>query len=586
MKDFSNKVDFTDGIDSEEYLSKILRESKDLSSNSTQLSSAIKDWPSEYHLSPVRHNLLRVLNFSDVKSVLEIGSGCGAITRFLGEQNLSVLAVEGSERRSEICKARCKDLSNVQVVSENFENYKSEQRYDLVTLIGVLEYAPSFSREADSVRGFLKKVFDHLADNSSLIIAIENKLGLKYFAGLPEDHLNRPYVGITGLYEAKGPVTLGKIEIENLLKEIGFSSSIFYYPFPDYKMPSVLISDIALKDQNFRAQDLLSRCASRSYIEGYGATFDETLAWDALAENKILGDLANSFLIVVNKGTGRSLIKDFHYASTFATHQQGKFKVETQFIKEVKDISVKKSLFNKDSPRLEDQNFKLSLDQVKYEDGKLYFDELKKILIRGGGINQVANWAKDWYEFLRSNSTQQENYVALPVNFVDATPYNFIRRNDRSLCFFDQEWQSKNPIPFVWVLIRGLVYSIQYCRAKPGLCGLTNEEFVQGVIKNLGFIISKSDFELAIKWEEDLNDFIYGKSWRDQIEVHLKVLLRSQIISEIGNHSIDLNTLKRTILDLESKLKVASFEAQDILSSRSWRLTAPLRVLKSLLIKG
>ena len=68
----------------------------------------------------MRHNLLRHLNFKKGASLLELGAGCGAITRQLGELGLDVTAVEGSPLRAKINRVRCSDLENVRVYAANF----------------------------------------------------------------------------------------------------------------------------------------------------------------------------------------------------------------------------------------------------------------------------------------------------------------------------------------------------------------------------------------------------------------------------------------------------------------------------------
>ena len=76
--------DYSDGEDSEFKLKQILSNAKNLASDSSELEEHISDWPSEYHLSSIRANLLRCLDLSGVKRVLELGCGCGSITRYLG----------------------------------------------------------------------------------------------------------------------------------------------------------------------------------------------------------------------------------------------------------------------------------------------------------------------------------------------------------------------------------------------------------------------------------------------------------------------------------------------------------------------
>lgn len=42
-------------------------------------------------------------------------------------------------------------------------------------------------------RVFLDKINRHLKPNGKILMAIENKLGLKYFAGCKEDHVGRMF---------------------------------------------------------------------------------------------------------------------------------------------------------------------------------------------------------------------------------------------------------------------------------------------------------------------------------------------------------------------------------------------------------
>ena len=71
-------INYNDGDEVEERISKIIKNAEDISVLSSELRSHCTDWPSLYHLSSLRSNLMRpfidCLNSADV---LEIGAGCG-----------------------------------------------------------------------------------------------------------------------------------------------------------------------------------------------------------------------------------------------------------------------------------------------------------------------------------------------------------------------------------------------------------------------------------------------------------------------------------------------------------------------------
>ena len=124
---------------------------------------------------------MRHLEFKSDWSILELGCGCGSITRQFGETGAKITSVEGSYERARSAAARCRDLNNVNVFCSNFQDVKFTKKYDLVTLIGVMEYSPLFFNSENPVRECIQIAIDALKPDGVLIIAIENQLGLKYF---------------------------------------------------------------------------------------------------------------------------------------------------------------------------------------------------------------------------------------------------------------------------------------------------------------------------------------------------------------------------------------------------------------------
>ncbi len=78
--------------------------------------------------------------------VLEVGSGCGAITGAIARRAGSVTCVELSKKRSEINAWRHREHGNITIHVGNFKDIepKLPGDYDLICLIGVFEYAMGY----------------------------------------------------------------------------------------------------------------------------------------------------------------------------------------------------------------------------------------------------------------------------------------------------------------------------------------------------------------------------------------------------------------------------------------------------------
>jgi SAM-dependent methyltransferase len=292
------EFNYSDGEKTEAELYKILSTAEDLSCQSDQLQAAIYDWPTEYHLSSNRANLLRPLNLDGITKVLELGCGCGSITRYLGEQEgIQVDAVEGSPTRAGLAALRCRDLDNVTIFSANFNQIDfPEDHYDLVLFIGVTEYAGRFSEKAtdqEALADLLLLGKKATKGRGVTLVAIENRLGLKYLLGASEDHYAVPYVGVDDYQQSTGIRTYSQQQWRQQADV--FKKMQFMYPFPDYKVPTTVIKDVSLD-----AVDALKGQKSRDYSAAFDLGENEHRIWQGLAQAGTLGQHANSFLIALS----------------------------------------------------------------------------------------------------------------------------------------------------------------------------------------------------------------------------------------------------------------------------------------------
>ncbi len=147
---------------------------------------------------------------------------------------------------------RHKDCGNVKIMVGNFEDIEPHLPcdYDYIFLIGVFEYAGSYIKAEDPFREELRRIYAHLRETPAgrIVIAIENRLGLKYFAGCKEDHSARYFDGIENYPGEHPATTFSRPALEKILRGCGMNEYSFYYPYPDYKFMSSIYSDTRLPD--------------------------------------------------------------------------------------------------------------------------------------------------------------------------------------------------------------------------------------------------------------------------------------------------------------------------------------------------
>ena len=252
---------------------------------------AYREWPVLYHLTRQRENIVEPMEIAPEDEILEVGAGMGAVTGALARRGKKVDCIELSKRRSLVNAYRHRDMDNIEIIVGNFQDIKIEKKYDVITLIGVLEYAYHYIDSETPYEDFIQKIASCLKPGGKLYIAIENKLGMKYFAGYHEDHLGKPFVGIEGYKKEDKVKTFSRSQLEKLLKENGFSSTEFYYPFPDYKLPVVIYNDESI------LQGEIEFPRQHNYDMDIIECFDQNAAFQSLAGTEELKYFANSFLV-------------------------------------------------------------------------------------------------------------------------------------------------------------------------------------------------------------------------------------------------------------------------------------------------
>ncbi|WP_122425748.1 glycosyltransferase [Pseudomonas viridiflava] len=508
---------YSDGDEHEERLADIVRQAQDLSVLSTELGQHCTDWVSLYHLGRARGNLLRPFEHCLTGRVLEIGAGCGAISRYLGECGATVLSLEGSLRRARIAASRTRDLDNVTVIAERFDQFQPLQRFDVITLIGVLEYASLFNQGDDPALDMLVRVRELLEPDGILLLAIENQLGLKYFAGAPEDHLAVPMAGVEGRYPTHGPQTFGRKRLTHLLERAGFSRSEFLFPAPDYKLPNSIVTQRGFEHPDFDAAALLWQNVRKDPQLPGATLFNLERAWPVVVDNGLGMDLANSFLIAASCSLTPLAMPNLLAGHYNVSRKPGYCK-QTLFIETPDDIEVRHEPLRSDGAPHKD--FRHVLSRVDpYRRGSVLSQQFLDIASTPNWtVRQFGAFVARYCQALRDLLAGQGHELPLqrlderlPGVLIDAVPQNIILDADDRPTLIDIEWEAAAGIELGHLLIRALLLLI--ASASPfcsSVMPLTRRQFVTETLFHAGLEITPTQLDGFIEQEAHFQAFVTG----------------------------------------------------------------------------
>ncbi|MBR3040643.1 MAG: class I SAM-dependent methyltransferase [Lachnospiraceae bacterium] len=408
------------------------------------------NWPVLYHFSPFRENIAEWIPLPEKAKVLEVGAGCGAITGCLSKKAGSVTCIDLSERRSMINANRLKESDNVTIMVGNFKDVETalDNDYDAIFLIGVFEYANGYMETSNPYKDFLDILLKHLKQGGRMFIAIENRMGLKYFAGCREDHTGGFFDGLEGYPKGGVARTFTRDRLEKIFKESGIEEYSFYYPYPDYKFTHTLFSDEILPKKGELHDNI------RNFDRNRMILMDEGKVFDTILEDGTFPLFSNSYMAVIGPELSEKYIK-------YSTDRDEKHGICTTIVRDGEKMYVTKRAAS-GSATEHIKNVEKAYQSLcrRYEGSSLKINRMERLdektlkfeYVNGVTLEELldeALFANDRYEFL-SLIDEYKDYVN--YNSEDAvTDYDLIFQNiivsDETWTVIDYEWTYPEVIP-------------------------------------------------------------------------------------------------------------------------------------------
>ncbi|MBR2743799.1 MAG: hypothetical protein IKE01_00680 [Clostridia bacterium] len=362
------------------------------------------------------------------------------------------------------------------VTSCCYKNFKIDGKYDYITLIGTYEYAPLMVNLPNPYVELLKKLKSHLNENGKLLLAIDNRIGVKYLVGGRSELYHKIFEGIESCICNTLPNLLTKNEIITQINSAGYNFYKFYYPLPDYKNTSVIYSDQYLPKSNHSKIKYPAK-----YDKGSIILYSEEKAIKQICNAGLFDNLTNSFLVELSNNNLLSKTKFVSYNTYRKCKYQTILTIESDKVQKVAANSISQKHIDEigwNITKLKELDFNI-VDQYangKIESEYVQFEELDKqivTLIQNNKIDESIKLISSWYTYisdrLHKQNENNENIfrhfkidipesikselIFVKEGFIDLSFENTFFYDD--YMFYDQEWYYEN-VPLQFILYRAI----------------------------------------------------------------------------------------------------------------------------------
>ena len=548
-------------------------------------------------LSNLRENLLNWYPFKENSNILEIESNLGEITGVLCQNGSRIVSIEHSLQKARTIATRYQARENLEVIVGNINDIILEGKFDYVVVTGI-------DKKRYKLEEILKYAKEHLKEEGTILISLDNKLGLNQLNGIEDVTIN----------QNKENQSKTKTEIEKILKKSELNTYKFYYPLPNYKTPNIIFTDKHLPSNESILRDLTL------YTENRILSFEEREIYRKILKEdiKMFPEFANSFLIEISN----SIQNEIEYIS-FGNSRKEEYRLKTVLLDK---IAYKQNVNEKSKEHLEKikrnieilknsninvldsfENDKIISNLVKNE--KSLDKNLVMIFKEKGqeeGLNEIVKFKNELENKLEkseencTNVFQKYNIeideeTKSKLNFIKYGIFDLIFQNcfviNNEYYFYDQEWIEEN-IPLEFIIYRAVTY---LCNSEKDI----DSKYIFEKLEIDKYIETFDKLETIL--QEQIKDDII---WKVHAESHktiknmydtfihernLEAGKTQEKLNELGQIINAKNeTEQEYIKEIQQKnLEIGKLSAEldYIKNSKSWKVTKPFRNLRGRLKK-
>lgn len=457
--------------------------------NDTQVNQIVDSFENFSKTTQIRENIINWYDFKDGSNILEIGCDFGQVTKFFCNTNFKVESIEVDLEKYEYSQKILDKFKNIKLYNKNLIQYYEEKngdKFDYIIVTTAMDRLNEFvleNKKYTAFNKFLEIAQNLLSDDGVILIAIDNKFAIKNFSGATFRNENS-YAILEGKQKNTG--VFSKKEIINILNNCEFKYK-FYYPFPDYKLPSVIYTDEYLPNKNSNKLKYLVYYNPKDTI-----VFNEIDVVKEIVKDEMLDYFSNSYFIEISKN-------DINFCKAKFISFNNFRKKENKLITKIYDeYATKQNIFEEGRKHI--LNIQKYIDILKVNGiniidevkGDLVYSKYQKLnnlndilseYILDNNIDEALNLINFWYDYIKSKfsnfaipndklkesvfekydidiSKEKNNKLTfLKYGFFDFIFENiFVKMNDNKIdemLVYDQEWCEEN-LPIEFILYRAL----------------------------------------------------------------------------------------------------------------------------------